>query len=1636
MKNDSIIKEKTLRLVDYLASLSRLNSRVIRSFDEYNKKLWIWEIPREKNCYTRAWGLPDEHSDDVWIEIKKFPEPPLPKIPDKCRDWVEHESLRNTKDIPLLKDSILVPQEEVEEETGEIITTQTKRVLFDFPDIKTGWEEYLDKYWIPWSELYGRYAAVQKIYADFFYIYQEQQKLGEQYELVLCFGLLTWKSSLGHVTKRHLISAKASLVFEPHRGTFTIGPSTDGDQVDVEFDMLDVDDIPQNSRQLIDEGRMVLRDNIWDRANVDALLSAIANSLADSGQGEYYADHLKPLASVSVKPVVEFAPALILRKRSMKGLEQILAKMRTQIGAGGIITSEFLDLAEGLIEKGENFEKEAGINKDLGDTEIYFPLQANEEQRRIIQALNKQRGVLVQGPPGTGKSHTIANLICHLLATGQRVLVTAKTPRALQVLHDKLPHEIKPLCINLLGSGPEERESLEKSVAGILLKHDRRNTSEADGLILRLEQQIKNNREAKASADANIIALREMETFAHSLADGAYVGTAGAIARKLKLEDEIFSWFEDKIAPESVLSLSKEEISCLCRDIVQIDTETERQLSLFLPDPNLDLPTVEILNSLFSRENKAKQKIASNTNIAQSSEMRVLIKTEREFVARLAQSIGEISAAIEMVQKRPMEWIRRAIYDVLTDKDTPWRELLKLSTSHLKMLSDLAANVDAYSVTIPSDIDKKKLLHDARSLKGHFDAGGGTGFGPFKPKVLRDHGHFLGKVRVDGVECANNDALKKLIDYLTVEQKLDYIWSLWAGRVTRVNGPFPLQVAEISELQESLEKVILLYNLRDNALSCVKSIVGLVSPNWEDLEALHKFQEICWTVLAQFDLLTIEKEIDFNYGKLMAVKSQSDAHPMIGYFIQAFTNRDIEKYAKLITQIETMRAKSLLVRKKREVIGKIAETAPLLAGHLARCDEPLKWAEWLKNLDKAWAWARTKQWLRDFLSSDADSLAKHSARLSEDIRKDLAELASIKSWKFCFARMQDSHTRHLMSWQQSMKRLGKGTGKHAHVHRTNAQRHLNECREAVPAWIMPLHRVYETVDAGPGIFDVIIVDEASQCGPEGLPLLYLGARVLVVGDDKQISPEAVGTDRAQVQTLIRNHLYDYNHADSFDVESSLFDHGRIRFSNRITLREHFRCMPEIINFSNSLCYWTDPLIPLRQYPPDRLEPLKMVYVQKGYREGSGPRVINRPEAEALVNEIVRCCQDETYQGMTMGVIVLQGDAQAYLIEELLLGRLGAEEIEKRHLLCGNPYSFQGDERDIIFLSMVAAPNERIGVLTQMSDQRRFNVAASRARDQMLLFCSVTSNHLGEQCFRRRLLDYFKNPVTTISIPIGEDRLREIAMRANRMIEKPPKPFDSWFEIDVALNIASRGYRVVPQFESADKRIDLVVQGHKAQLAVECDGDFWHGVDEYAADMERQRKLERCGWRFVRIRESHYYAEPIGALDPLWAALDRMNIKPFGANLSDSVDQEDDNEEDITQESIDAEDDDNNVDDNDDNDAEEKLEDDDMENEPRHSSVQHNGFPRSIQEAMRVKPAFLSKTIIEILKERPNATCMRDKMATYILQRWGIRTRSLPRQQFALKVGDMIAVMSRKGYLSIYKSKNWRIKMGWEDFPNS
>jgi very-short-patch-repair endonuclease len=598
--------------------------------------------------------------------------------------------------------------------------------------------------------------------------------------------------------------------------------------------------------------------------------------------------------------------------------------------------------------------------------------------------------------------------------------------------------------------------------------------------------------------------------------------------------------------------------------------------------------------------------------------------------------------------------------------------------------------------------------------------------------------------------------------------------------------------------------------------------------------------------------------------------------------IEAIEERDTKKWITAWEKREHFKTKKERLLKYLELIERLENACPNMQSLLTSTKGNPEWKNRLLHLEEAWAWASAKEWIRkvtDLVSYER--LVEERHRLQNRIEKKLEELVAFKAWKAFFDRLDDRTEQNLKAWTKAISRIGKGTGKYAYRHRRTARQYLMECILKMPAWIMPLHKLWETIVPKPGLFDTVIVDEASQAGIEALVLLLLAKRIVVVGDDKQNSPEAVGILEDDIVRLARGYLRKFRFCDEFRPDTSLYDHAERAFGNVISLREHFRCVPEIIRFSNDLCYTDAPLIPLRQPPPNRLPPLKTTFVSDGTCQGEGQRIINQAEAEAIVSAIQECLDDSIYKGKTMGVIVLQGRAQAELIEKKLAEILEPKVREERKLRCGVPATFQGDQRDVIFLSLVVAPNHPFRALTELEFQRRFNVAMSRARDQVWLFHSVQLHELSKEDLRWHLLHFFSGERPSQEHYEELERLEHASIRRNRQPGEQPQPYESWFEVDVALELLRKKYRLRPQVEMAGYRIDLVVEGLDNRLAVECDGEAWHGPDKYEKDMFRQRQLERAGWKFVRIRESEFYADRNGAINRIVEECEKLGISPAG-----------------------------------------------------------------------------------------------------------------------------------------------------------
>lgn len=422
---------------------------------------------------------------------------------------------------------------------------------------------------------------------------------------------------------------------------------------------------------------------------------------------------------------------------------------------------------------------------------------------------------------------------------------------------------------------------------------------------------------------------------------------------------------------------------------------------------------------------------------------------------------------------------------------------------------------------------------------------------------------------------------------------------------------------------------------------------------------------------------------------------------------------------------------------------------------------------------------------------------------------------------------------------------------------------------AVPCWIMSHHRIAETLPAELGCFDLVIIDEASQSDLTALPALLRARKILVVGDDKQVSPEGVGLEEEKVRSLMNRFLTGQvaTYRPQMSPERSMYDLFKVVFArSNVMLREHFRCVAPIIEYSKREFY-NHELRPLRvPQASQRLDPpLIDVLVEDGYRKGD----LNLAEVRFIVDEIKRIITDQAMAHRTIGVVSLLGDKQAYAVWERLIEEVGPEELRRHRIECGDARAFQGKERHIMFLTMVAAPNEVGAPLSRDTFAQRFNVAASRAQDRMYLVRSVEFDHLSSADRLRRSL------ITHFSTPFAQDETRVENLRT--LCESP-------FERELYDELTQRGYWVTPQVKVGQYRIDLVVEGNNdMRLAVECDGDRYHGSDKWIEDMDRQRVLERAGWTFWRSFASAFVRRRDSVMNELLNALTENGVEAIGGD---------------------------------------------------------------------------------------------------------------------------------------------------------
>jgi hypothetical protein len=1520
---ENLTKNKAIKLFTYLESVLQLDDKVDRDFKKVlyeNSVWWRSDFPSIDNLKVRSFSSDSEDEDGAvaWLRVekKKIPKPPvLPKI---LTEWVSEESLKNPQNSLFALDKIsrkvnFSDDKEREDEFKKFCKSyrdgdEIPEALLDWVTInlKNGPEkidtnyvddyfsdhqelgELLNKYkdneWNDWAKDVLEIYKANTLYDQLYALRLSLKNQGDNYELLWGHGILSWDHPTGGEILWPTFLSPVVIEFNAINSVIEIHPDPLYKSF-VELSPLHELDHPAEV-ELITWADKINTDpfDFWNYEQIKReskwLISNLSPDCEDLFDKDFYVKQ-----KTTENPTFWNSQTIFARKRSNSLWAKYAGLIRRDIEQNDAEPTDFIADLVGEYNKSdinkelENFEEGNvdEIDAPLKDGELYFPLPWNEEQKNIAERIEASYGVVVKGPPGTGKSHTIANLVSRFLAQGKTVLVTSQTSKALEVLREKLPESIQSLAVSQLGQNAKTDQVLQTSISEIsanLNEKDKFNKKVEDGIRFELDE-LRKKKSALASRIRDYILI---DSTASIEIDGKVIQPIEA-ARTINENEEsgALNWFEDDVPYDLEINFSETDLKEFYENTFELGKECSDLWRYALPNIDI-LPKTDLVVEAFK-----SYKILESKNKKSKGFFDEDIKFNQDELRRLCEVAENAIKVLEICDLEYEKHVFKSCYESAGQR-TKWLTIINRAKEKLNIIqeADLKLigiqidganetshddNLAAISELVKATENNKKITTLKRLLLSQ------------KAKNILD------SYKVN--DCTPDSFIHiEYLKYSFLKQKarhdIDIIISQELAKFTdeEIVSFSNLSVLQLENFIKNLEIIVGFYDQTQTLIKFTQEYKTVSHFDVTSIENIRDLQGIINSYLTRFEL----NNLDDLFGQWIKNLDSEDGirHPVVDQLLQAVENKDGDSWSNSFEVLLSLKEKQRLSEKAKEIKSKLSVMAPLLGKKIEETALAKKKFAIPNNLNLAWRVQRYKSWLDNIhgRTNIQELQSQHEIFIKQE--QDLnAQLVSVLAWQRQIARVTDAQKQALMAWALYMKKVGKMQGKYWRKHLKDAQDALFVAKDAVPVWIMPLSRVVQMFpNPKAGMFDVVIFDEASQCDIKGITVGYLGKKLLVVGDPDQISPAGMFQNMEKVFDLVARYLSDIPEKGSFATTSSLFDIAHVRLPNSVMLLEHFRCVPEIIAFSKHYIY-ENKIKPLR-YPQPKglLSPaLVPVYVENGYQNKNNK--VNIPEAEAILKKLQECLADPKYDKRpngelcTFGIISLLAEDQAKYIKDLVLKNIDQKIIEDRRIDVGDAYTFQGDERDVMFLSMVKALDsdkldDTVRALADENTKRRFNVAASRARDQMFLFHSIPlSSFTNQEDWRWRLLNWFYNPQTE-TLKAGLDSL-EKEVEAGRA---------SPFSYAVGKAIIERGYQVIPEFPVIGYRIDLVIQGENARLAVECDGDQYHTLERWDNDQVREAQLRRAGWEFWRVTGSSYYRHKEQALESLWEKLDKMGIKPM------------------------------------------------------------------------------------------------------------------------------------------------------------
>ncbi|SHE81129.1 AAA domain-containing protein [Seinonella peptonophila] len=1409
------IRVKVRQVFRYLLEVRKAWDKPYFHLNEYEHCWWQEEL---EGWAGIEWG---ERVEDAWMKVYR-PESIHPlSIPDSLQDVVT-----NWQD-PHESPTLMKGKEAQDHE----------------------FQEWVEMNWKPWAGKVNATKQTKQLYDSLFALYQRLDDESATIEIAFAHGLVQWKTEKQDIS-RHLFITPLEVMFDPEQGIFSLYQTSKGTYLDGAW-LTHIDELEKTAiYEWMDQWE---QDSFQPRNEFELKkhLSTVAQLL---GEKSVLRPTYRALKELESSPILAFSPALIVRKKGHSLWQRELEKIIQQLENGLSIPSPLQQIVSEEIltpEKGSSLKQP-----------LLFPLPANDQQKEIVTKLNQSSGVVVQGPPGTGKSHTIANLISHLLAQGKRVLVTSEKEQALRVLQEMIPSEIAALSVSLLGSDSQSLGQLDDSIRQIVENLETKEPKVIETKIDKWQKRLAEIQTEKKALKQQIVARSQLEEQPIGLTNPSMIPQE---ATKWLKDHKEQHWIPDVIPFQTEEPLNEQEKEQLVDGLNRFHPDVWKDYQQNRPK-TADLLTPTAFERMIqeyeqaTEEKQGKESLIHhwNINVPLSSSLDSAIKTTNEAIFKLRTFSSQ-------------RWKIMILKDIVAGGDRlhNWEEFLDDGRERLSVINDLQKNLMEYEIKLPIDRKHGLIREDLLTVLERMEENKNTGW-MFQHLFGRKLGYIFKECFINDIPPRHEDDIRLLIDYIDWRDLLSRFVLRWNRMMEFVDGPF-IEADNhrlFVEITEQLDEIEQLLNWNAEWVLPLHQWVqdlGVPSADWTHIDWFQQFSKGLYACKTYLKWKQVDQYYQQLVEKLTAGKESGGAHPVWGQLEEACLQKDVDKWRAAYQQIQEREQVQNDFEAFHVLLSKLKLICPQWVQQFVTERKEKDRVVWPTDWSDAWLAAQLRTWVDEYRALPSiDQMEEELLALETKELQITRHLVAEMAWQEMLSHITPEQKRSLISWFQNIKKIGKGTGKYADKYRSEASRDMKRCQEAIPVWIMPLHRVIETMELTEQRFDVVIVDESSQSNLFALCGLMRGEKVVIVGDDKQISPEAIGFDRQLNHELMERYLKGVPQMAQFEIMTSLYDLSSRVFTSKIMLKEHFRSVPDIIQFSNQQFY-DNQLELLRVPTKDELfeEPLVSVHVTDGKRS-SGTKMLNIPEAEAIVEKIVACCNDERYKHKTMGVISLMRSDQAKWIENQLRQRIGEAELLRRKLICGDPYRFQGDERDVIFLSLVVTEEGSRSVLNKETDRRRFNVAASRARDQLFLFHSISLSSLHPNCMRARLLQHVQDH-RAVHAGIKE----EIPYFDHSMIQE----IYQWLD--------QRGYQV----RTGTPYGDLIVEGGRARLAIHCLYEAWVNQGEWQNDWSKKRILKQMGWSFYHILAGDFHLNESEILTQLEQRIKELGIEPSEEKLS-------------------------------------------------------------------------------------------------------------------------------------------------------